>query len=443
MNKIVIWGFGREGRSCYNYALKRWPEADIKVLTDEYDISLFNELKGSYIFGETGLELLAAGDFDLIIKSPGISLYRQELQKATKEGSLLTSSTNLWFEENRNAKTIIVSGTKGKSTTASLLAYLMQNLGLDVTLAGNIGLPLLDVKAGKDWTILELSSYQLADFHGHCDGFILLNLYQEHVPWHTSAKQYFYDKTRILHKSLSELAVINDNSHLSKQLSKPFKGHLVSFGTEQGFNVVDHKLYFKDEELNHNFKLKGEHNLKNLAASLALIDALALNWKCVLTKLNGFNGLAHRLQEFHFENGILCVDDSISTTPDSTLCALEAYREKEIHLILGGTERAQNYDKFISQLAQFNIQHIVLIGQTGKRLANELAQAKCKFKFDWRVYTSLEEGMSALAEKVQTNQSILLSPAAPSFDLFKDYQHRGEVFINLANQFFSGRDKDS
>ncbi|MCU4675694.1 UDP-N-acetylmuramoyl-L-alanine--D-glutamate ligase [Catenovulum sp. 2E275] len=441
--KVVIWGFGQEGQACYQYLQQIIASDQIWILTDEYQAELAEQPQ--YIYAESGLAQLAAGDFNLVIKSPGISLYRKELIAAQQNGSVVSSSTNLWFERYPQAKTIIVTGTKGKSTTASMLGHLMQSIGLKVVVAGNLGIPLISVKPAADYTILELSSYQLADLQAHCSAYILLNLYQEHVPWHTSAKQYYLDKTKPAREQHCDLLICNAESELTQQ-------YLIELAKQQGielqpvyFNQLNNKqihqaqgfycrnnqVFYQEEVLQFEFNLKGEHNLKNLTACLTLMQAFNLNWRAALPQLNQFNALAHRLEEHVLDSGVIAVNDSISTTPDSTLCALNCYVNKPVYLILGGQEREQDYQPLIKQLNQFSIKHIALIGVTGKRIEQLLNHQKPAFSFNY--YQNLTQALAIIKQQAQAGDVVLLSPAAPSFGEFKNYQHRGEQFLSHLN----------
>lgn len=433
----VIWGFGQEGQACYQYLTKTLNAENIWILTDEYQADLADY--PNYIYAEKGLAKLSEGAFKLVIKSPGISLYRDELVQAKQNGSLVSSSTNLWFERYPDAKTIIVTGTKGKSTTASLLGHLMQSLDLDVVVAGNLGLPLIAVTPASDYTILELSSYQLADLNAHTNAFILLNLFQEHVPWHQSAQQYYLDKTRPARNQECDLLICNAESKLTQTyLIEPAKQQNtllqpVYFNQKEGFYCEQNTLFYGSEKLQFPFNLKGEHNLKNLAACLTLLNEWQLNWRLALEKLAGFDALAHRLEDHEFTNGIIAVNDSISTTPDSTLCALKCYQDKAIYLILGGAEREQDYQMLLAELLHYQIKLLALIGDTGQRIKHWLDSADLPDKptAEYQYYSGLPQAMSDILSRVQADEVVLLSPAAPSFGEFKNYQHRGECFIEL------------
>ncbi|KMT65834.1 UDP-N-acetylmuramoyl-L-alanine--D-glutamate ligase [Catenovulum maritimum] len=426
MIDYCIWGFGKEGQASYQYLSRLYPNASIAVLTDVFDAKvaqLFTDKQ--YFYADGGLDLLAQGHFKTIVKSPGISLYRDELVQAKLNGSLVTSSTNLWFQRFPDAKKIIVTGTKGKSTTATLLHYCLSLFGMDLCLAGNLGTPLIDVEPGKDWTILELSSYQLADLTESADISILLNLFPEHIPWHKSVEQYYLDKTHSL--KLSSSIICNGQSQLVSQYLVDVTDKTTHFDTPNGFNVKDHQLYYKEDLLQHNFTLKGDHNLANLVCVLTLLDQLKLSWRSILMKLADFEALPHRMELFVDANGIEFINDSISTTPESTKCAIECLANTKLFLLLGGAERQQNYLELLSYLETLDIGHIALIGVTGKRINDYLISVNSKLNFAY--YDRLKDACVSIQKLVKPGEKVLLSPAAPSFGEFDNFQQRGDAFL--------------
>lgn len=430
MHKILIWGYGVEGQSNLAFLQKKYANSQFYVLTDTHQAALADTHAYQYIYGPEGLTRLAKGEFNLVVKSPGISLYRAELQAALAAGSQLTSAIRLWFAQNSTAKSIIVTGTKGKSTSASLLAYLMNKAGLRAALAGNIGVPVLDTAAAKDYTIFELSSYQLADLDAPVDCFVCLNLYPEHIPWHGSEQQYYLDKLYPLLNHQVKSCVLRADSKLTQSFVKDIAITPTYFNQAAGFYVNNARLYYKDERLLHNFVLKGEHNLLNLAACLTVLERLKINWRPLLSQLQGFAALPHRMQERFGADGVLYVNDSISTTPDSCYCALKSYRDKKIHLILGGDERGLDYTQLLTQLDTLKLASLSLIGTTGQRISKQLAGLKVSYP--WSYQHTLEQAMPHIQAQAQAGDCVLLSPAAPSFDQFKNYQARGDLFYQLA-----------
>ncbi|MBO7257631.1 MAG: hypothetical protein J6V11_01685, partial [Alphaproteobacteria bacterium] len=227
--RIGIWGMGKEGLSAKQAILKYTSPSSITEITEEN----MNDIFGC----------------NIIIKSPGVSLYRPEIVQAQQNGILITSSTNLFFaNKNPKATIIAVTGTKGKSTTSSLLAHTLSILGKKTVLGGNIGVPLVDLLDTKaDYIIAELSSYQCADFIGNPDIGILVNLYPEHLPWHGSHDKYYQDKLNMISSASTQiLNALDKRTHSYTNSNNRFK-NIVYFNKD----IHSDGIYFydKDEEL--------------------------------------------------------------------------------------------------------------------------------------------------------------------------------------------------
>ena len=201
--RVAVWGLGREGRAAIAFLRQRHPSLPLLVLDDADDGQRPDGLGAGieYAFGADRIAG-ALANVDIIVKSPGVSLYRREIQAARAAGTHVTSLLNLWFAERLDLTTICVTGTKGKSTTASLIAHILARLGRRVALVGNIGVPITGIdSATADIAVIEVSSYQAADFDGQCDIAVLTSLYPEHIDWHLSVENYFRDKINLLNHS--------------------------------------------------------------------------------------------------------------------------------------------------------------------------------------------------------------------------------------------------
>jgi len=201
--RVAVWGLGREGRAAIAFLRQRHPGLPLLVL-DDADDGRATERLGDGIEYVLGADRIASAlaDVDVIVKSPGVSLYRREIQAARVAGAQVTSLLNLWFAERFDLTTVCVTGTKGKSTTASLIAHILAQLGRKVALVGNIGIPITGIDgASADIAVIEVSSYQAADFDGRCDIGVLTSLYPEHIDWHLSVGNYFRDKINLLNHS--------------------------------------------------------------------------------------------------------------------------------------------------------------------------------------------------------------------------------------------------
>ncbi|HTO80536.1 MAG TPA: Mur ligase family protein, partial [Methylocystis sp.] len=199
VKSIAIWGAGREGAAALDYVRAHRPDAAITVLNDQPLSAAALAALGEtpVVIGAEAASALSVGTFEVVIKSPGVSPYRPEVEQAKRRGVDFTSVTNLWFEENPKAKTIAVTGTKGKTTTSGLIHHMLRGVGLDASLVGNGGVPALTQKTAHEFTVLELSSYQTADLKHAPTIAVITSLYPEHAPWHGSVERYYADKLRL------------------------------------------------------------------------------------------------------------------------------------------------------------------------------------------------------------------------------------------------------
>ncbi len=426
---IAIWGFGREGRTTLAHFHKRGVKADITLVADH---AIEDAPTGvAVLTGDEGSKAITDGLFDVIIKSPGISLYRPEVTVAKEAGCLVTSATNIWFAQNTATKTLAITGTKGKSTTAKLAHHLLAALGAKAELAGNVGRPVLDVETTPDVMVMELSSYQIADLQFAPTVAVVLNLYPEHLPWHGDVETYYHDKLRLLDTEPAPIPVLNANSFETKQRFKSSKA-AQWFNEPSSYHVQGGALWQGKTQLlaSNNFVLKGEHNLANLAAAMTAVAALGFDPVPALGSLKNFEPLPHRLQELGENNGVLFVNDSISTTPQSVLAALAAYPDQPKVLLLGGEERGLDYIELAQSLIAKNVMVVLTLPDNGPRIAQtvrEHAPAVVVVECEG-LAPAVVEAM-VLATK---NSVVLLSPAAPSFGHFRDYEERGQLFAQLA-----------
>lgn len=414
--RIGIWGFGKEGQSLYQHL-------NTLGLNDQVTILLDNPTENNLpdtpiLYGDKAMNAIKSGDFNTIFKSPGISLYRAEIEAAKSEGTKFSSATNLWFEDNSKTKKIVVTGTKGKSTTASLLYHVMKENGLSVSLGGNVGIPLLDLKNQTEYTVIELSSYQLADLDHTPDIFVVLNLFPEHLQWHQNHENYYNDKLRpaFINQSLKIIANA-DNDLLRERIAK----------TDNDIDWFKTSAKEKVET-----KLKGDHNQENISAILAVCKELNIDLDIAKSHIKTFDPLMHRLQEFKSKQGTTCVNDSISTTPETAIAAINVYQDNNLVLILGGTDRGQNYSELINKINSTNVKAIFLLPKNGERIKKQLNDDH--FKGEITECESLEQVTVAIKGRNDPQEVVLLSPAAPSYDQFNNFEERGNLFIKLMQE---------
>ena len=421
--RAAIWGFGREGAAALRHLQAKRPGLDITILNDT---PLGQAPEGVRVLtGADAMRALSDGEFSLVVKSPGVSLYRPEIAAAKAKGARFTSGTNLWFEQYPDAKTIVVTGTKGKSTTSRLIHHLLVTHGVAAKLLGNVGVAALEEEPGRDWTVFELSSYQLADFEHAGDIALVTNLYPEHAPWHGGVETYYRDKLRALRDATKTIAVVNRaHDELSRRVVG--RANLRWYNDEAGFHERDSKLFYGAREIPvTNFALRGAHNMSNLAGACTIAEMAGVTGLRERVDMAGFAQLHHRLEEFT-AGGFTCVDDSISTVPQATLAALAAYADRDIVLIAGGTDRGQDYEELAEALMAARIAALVLLPVTGARLRAALEKRGAAFlMFET---SKLSDAVAAAFAQAPQGAAILLSPAAPSFEEFRNFEERGNRF---------------
>ena len=390
--RVAIWGFAREGRAALRLLKARGVEPT--VLDDNAsDI----DPGVSLIHGHEAVAAAIDG-FDVVVKSPGISLYGPLVSEAKARGVRFTSLLNLWFAE-PHGKTICVTGTKGKSTTASLIAHVLRGVGRNAALAGNIGVAVTEIPPDAEYAVIEVSSYQAADFDGLCDVAVLTMLSQEHLDWHGSVGAYQRDKLNLLRHARHPI-VNADARGLVDFKCETFDPHAA-------LPIV-------------NRYLARPHNLANLSATLAVMRVLGIDADAALRAAEDFAPLPHRQQEIGEVDGVLFVDDSISTTPEAAIAALEVYRDRPVTLILGGQDRGIDYGALVVRLRAAPPVAVLLMDASGARIQALLGRGE-------RV-VSMEQAVERAKALTPKGGVVLLSPAAPSYGRYKSFIERGEDF---------------
>ncbi len=422
---ILLYGAGIEAQSTRKFLQQNYPNTKIYVTADSGAI----KVDDSEIIKPSDLtNAIENKKFATIIKSPGVSRYRPIFLMAREAGIIVTSNLNLWAHHYRkNSKVIAITGTKGKSTTATLLYLMLKAAKKDVGLAGNIGVAPIDVANKNEIIIFELSSYHTADIAFEPDFAAITNLSPEHTDWHRDLKHYYADKLNLIERD-SLFPVALGVGAIDNELALKALGDRSRLLPPLG-NDLSNKI----SEAARDSALKGDHNIDNakLAAQLAL--AVGANDADILAAIKDFTPLAHRLEEHKIGN-MLFVDDSISTTPEATLAAINAYKNMPIALIAGGHERQQDYTQLAKKLAQSSVEILICLPVTGDRLASSTyANAP---QIEVLEAENLEIAMNALASRRSRFDVIILSPGAPSYNQFRNFEERGDKFIAFAKEHF-------
>ena len=439
-NNIVIWGAGRDGLSALKQIQKVFPTKKISIHSDQeappdLGIGQRNPETVQFVSGDPIFENLTQSD--VVIKSPGISLYRDDIQQAKKRGITFLSTTNLWFAEMGAKNIIAVTGTKGKSTTASILFHCLNRLGLSVEICGNIGKPLmdyLDKSSSIDTYVVELSSYQTADIDYTPTIGILVNLFPEHIDWHKSLDNYYRDKLRLFDPGRHH-TILNYKDRVTRDLTAGWKG-VRYFEKEDGIHSINNQIFRGNENLGRikNADLQGEHNLSNICAALTGIEVAGYDPVKCYGYIESFVGLPHRQEVLGTREGLMFIDDSISTTPESAMAAINRFLGPPITILLGGFDRKQNYETLANLLCLKKIHMVITLPDNGHRIAAAVRKEKEKAGTGPELLEAADLRTAVNAARTHTPGGgiVLLSPAAPSYGLFSSFEERGRIFQKLA-----------
>ena len=451
--RVALWGWGREGRAAYD-VLRGPSQAGGGDSRERFsgDLTLFcpeTEAEGARALGDARLhveqdasaERLSA--FDVVIKSPGISPYKPEAVAAASAGTRFVGGTALWFAERPDAATLCVTGTKGKSTTTALLAHLLRAGGHRTALAGNIGMPLLELLDGQaEYWAIELSSYQTRDVAA--SGVrprlaAVTNVFPEHLDWHGDERRYVEDKLALLTEAKPRIAVLNANDPTLAALELP-DSDVQWYGRGDGWHLRDEVLFRGGERVldTRLVPLPGRHNRGNLCAVLAAIDALGLDASALAAHAETFRPLPNRLQTLGLRDGLLWVNDSISTTPHASLAALDVFRDRRVAILAGGHDRGLDWTPFVDAMRGGHAPAVVVtLGhgvpmQNGARIHALLAPLAEACGFALHAAGDLAEAVAVARAALGGEGVVLLSPGAPSFGMYRDYVARGRHFAQLA-----------
>ncbi len=437
--RVALWGWGREGRAAHAAIRSRLPHLPLTLFCSTEEAARAHGPSDPLLAIETEATAARLSAFDVVVKSPGISPYRAEALAAAEQGTCFIGGTTLWFAEHEAARTVCITGTKGKSTSTALLAHLLRSGGRVTALAGNIGLPLLELlepaQVPDVWAI-ELSSYQTGDVAAsgvRPQVAVALNVFPEHLDWHGSEARYVEDKLRLLVEARPRIAVLNANDPTLAKLALP-ASEVHWFGRMDGWHLRDDALHRGDTFVmdTTSLPLPGRHNRGNLCAVLAAIEALGIDAVPLARHAASFQPLPHRLQTLGTRDGVSYVNDSISTTPHASLAALDGFRERRVAILVGGHDRGIDWAAFASAMDESAPAAIITMGQNGPRIHALLAPIAAAGKFRLAAASDLAGAVAQARAALAGPGVVLLSPGAPSFGMYRDYVERGRHFAQLA-----------
>ncbi len=396
--KIAILGFGIEGEATLRFLKHHFPDKKIGIVDQKDGPDYLEKLKG----------------YDLVIKTAGIPrrLLHQEY----------TTATNIFFANTRG--TIIgITGSKGKSTTASIIYEMLKAGGLDVKLVGNIGMPMLDElrapePAGRFY-VCELSSYQLADLKHSPHISVFINFFPDHLDYHDGLDKYWEAKKNIVtYATPKDYFVFNPEYERLVLLSEESKAQAVPFAKT---------LPFHESAI----PLLGKHNVDNVRAAATAARLVGVSDAAIEKAVRGFKALPHRLENVGTYKGVTFYDDAISTTPESTIAALEALatsRGKVGTIFLGGTDRGYDFNELARVLVAKGVRHVVLFPDSGARIFESLRQTSGGESIEIFQTREMRDAVAFAYQKTLSGSICLLSTASPSYSLWKNFEEKGDLF---------------
>jgi UDP-N-acetylmuramoylalanine--D-glutamate ligase len=419
---IAILGYGVEGESVYNYYHAKYPDASFTVYDNK------SEPKNPLPDGVTFVGSVA--DFkgitaDLAIKTPAIPPSQIEV---TGEVTSMTRE----FLKTCPAPVIGVTGTKGKGTTASLIASILDAAGKKTWLVGNIGLGAFDVLdqiSADDIVIYELSSFQLWDIDISPHVAVVLFIEQEHLDIHASMDEYVSAKGNITrYQQTNDVVIFDRENSYSKQIADAGSSQKIAYPDKASAHIHEGYFYYGEQKIcpADTLKIKGEHNQNNTCAAIDAAWLYTQNVAAIEEGLSTFTGLPHRLQFIREVAGVSYYDDSIATTPSAVIAALRSFNGQKV-IILGGSSKGSDFTELGVELTRHEVQAI-LIGDEAEKIAAS-CEAAGFTNYEIMQDPTAESIVARAAELAQPGATVLLSPASASFGLFRNYADRGDKFI--------------
>lgn len=437
---VLILGFGKEGQAAYTLLRKYLPTQHLTIADALPKIGkleiLQNDTDLTLILGEDYLSSLES--FDIIIKTPGVPLEGIINDEVKKK---ITSQLDLLLEF--NARNVIgITGSKGKSTTSALIYSIVHASNDNSVLTGNIGIPIFDVIESLNentLVICEMSSYQLNYSSVAPHIAVLLNLYEEHLDYHKTYENYINAKLNICRsQNVDDILVYNrDHALLTRKISEIAPKSIVStFSNDResvnGCYEKNDMIFFGAEavyDLTLPKNLLGKHNVYNIMAATCVAKQLNISNDIITQAISEFKPLPHRLEYIGTYNEIAYYDDSISTIPQAAIQAIEALKNVDT-IILGGLDRGIDFTPIAEYLPTSTVRNIAFLPTSGAIIwaLMKKVDSSVESRFSIIFAETLPDAVTFAKEKTEKGKSCLLSPASPSYNMFKNFEERGNIF---------------
>jgi UDP-N-acetylmuramoyl-L-alanine---L-glutamate ligase len=428
-SRVAIWGPGIEGIEIAKEALSRGAEV---VFVDDHVGQRPTVDVARTELPVVAPALLADGDFDYVVRSPGVSIYRPELESATRAGCAVTTATAMWLEDFSGSRIVAVTGSKGKTTTAWLTALVLEACGLSVSLGGNMGTPLTALYSqSSDVYVVEVSSFQAADVEVSPPIGLLTLIAPDHLDWHRGYDNYVRDKLNLFdHRERIALAVNGTSGEAVRRTARyPCR---TLYGAAGSVNVIDGRVLLEGSELltSAELPLRGEHNLVNVSGALTaciLATGEPPDRRALVGALGKMPSLPSRLETVSVQDGVEFVNDALASNPAGTVAALRTFRGRRISLILGGQDRGVDVGPLVREVAEMSPRpFLVTLPGLGHRVVEGLFDSG--FEVGSAAASTVAEAVAVARQAVGDEGVVLFSPAAPTPLVEGSYVQRGAAF---------------
>lgn len=405
----------------------------------EFDKELLSYFKDNTEAMYLGDDYLSHFDgVDIILKTPGIRPDKAEFVSAVKSGAVLTSEMEMFFGV-CPCKIVAVTGSDGKTTTTTLISKILSKAGYGVHIGGNIGNPLLhsvETISPEDVVVVELSSFQLMNMKYSADISVITNLSPNHLDYHTDYDEYCDAKKNIfLHQTTDGKLIVNMENERANLCGNEAKGSVLKFSLKNvspdGAYLKDGKIYFNDEYIMDasDIKLPGIHNIDNYLAAITAVYHM-VDKEDIRFVARNFEGVKHRLEFVREYRGIRFYNDSIASSPSRTIAGLKSF-DKKVILIAGGKDKGIPYDEIGKPICD-NVKALVLIGATSQKIKKAvLDNISDEASLPIVQADTYQNAVKYALSMGREGDIILLSPASTSFDMFKNFEERGNLFKSI------------
>ncbi|MDD6734780.1 MAG: UDP-N-acetylmuramoyl-L-alanine--D-glutamate ligase [Clostridiales bacterium] len=433
---ISVIGLGISNRPLIKYLVKLGASVTVYDRRTEEQLPDYDEFSALGIEIVTGEGYLDNLQGEIIFKTPGLRFDNPALIAAKKRGSVVTSEMEVFFDI-CPANIIAVTGSDGKTTTTTLIHKMMTESGYKTWLGGNIGNPLLtdaENMTDKDWVILELSSFQLHTMRKSPKIAVITNLSPNHLDVHKDYREYIDAKKNImLYQSPEDKLIVNASNYETAQIGREARGRCVDFSSKgDAYIHLDGDVIKRGntEVLDiKDIKIPGMHNVENYMAAIAAVEGLVGD-DVIRNVAKSFGGVEHRIELVRVLDGVRYYNSSIDSSPNRTINTLKVFPDKVI-LIAGGKDKGIPYDDIGPAIAD-KVKLLILIGKTSDKI--EEALKKTGKNVEIIRCSSYEAVVKAAHERAKNGDVVLLSPASTSFDMFANFEERGNLFKKLVNE---------